>query len=413
MKRSFIIFIILQVFLLACLAGCYQETAPGEETPPQEVPVEVAKVEKGNLEKHIELSGEINAEGNATVIPKINGTITAIRVKVGDQVKKGDLLITLENKDLDTHVSQAEASLAQAQANLVSTKDVSLPKRKEQLRSSLEQAEINFNTVKNTYERMEKLYQEELISQMEFENAEREYQLATSQYQSAQEQFRMEQEGIAKELAALEAQVHLAETGLAAARSNYEHTKITAPISGTVSMINAQLGNEAAPGTPLLNIVDFNNVYVEVKITEKLLGILKNGLSAKVEIPATEAVYNGTIREISLAPLPGTKTYLMKVSFDAEGIVRLGNHARLKIITEKVEDVLVIPRNAVLKKDNTEFVYVMEDNRAKKRELKLGLQTDHYVEVQEGLDEGDLLIVKGQHLLSNDVRTAIVGGETI
>jgi HlyD family secretion protein len=411
LKRPYIVSIILPLLLLVFLAGCNQEAAINGEDSEPEIPVEVIKVERGYLENHVELSGEVNAESNVTAVPRVNGTISTIKVDVGDQVRKGDLLIVLENKDMDTHVSQAEASLAQARAVLTSTRDVSLPKRTEQLRSGVEQAGINYNMVKNTYERMEVLYQEELISQVEFENTEREYHLVSSQYQSAQEQLRMEEEGIAKELAALEAQVDLAETALAAARSQLEYTRITAPIDGTVTLINAQQGNETAPGTPLLNIVDFNSIYVEVKITERLLGTLENGLPVRIKIPTTDAVYDGTIKEISLSPLPGTKAYLMKASFDADELVRLGHHAQLEVITEKAGGV-IIPRTALLKEEDTEYVYVMEEHKAQKRELKLGLKTDHDVEVKEGLSEGDSLIVKGQHLLHEDAKIILVGGDT-
>lgn len=411
-ERPFFLLLLLLMLTSLPLSGCGSGMATGEteETTAKGIPVEVKWVERGSIQSYVELSGEIDSNTHINVIAGVNGKVASINVGVGDRVEQGQLLVVLENRDLAAQVQQAEASLELARANLIATREVSLPKRMEQLRSSLQQAEINLRSVKQNYERMEKLYQEGIISEAELDGARREFELVSSQYEAAREQWLLEKAGQEKEMAVVEAQVCQAEATVASARTALEKTRITAPASGTVTMVGTQVGEEVSPGSPLLVIVDFSKVYVEARVTEKVLETVQEKMPVTVSIPATGASYEGVIEEISLSPLPGTRSYPLKAYFEAGEDVRIGQHARLLVVAEEARDVLVIPRRAVLVEGDTYHAFVVEEGVARERILLPGIIAEDYLEVKEGLQEGEMVVIKGQHFLSDGAEVNIVGG---
>lgn len=410
MSKKIIHFITLTLALFFA-AGC-GGVPPGGETAESGavalIPVETVAVAERSLERQLKLSGEVQSEGKVDLLAGVTGTVSSINVNAGDKVEQGQLLLELNNDDLLLQVRQAEAALAQARATYISTRDISFPRRLLEMESGLYQSEINYRSASEQYERMDKLYQEEIISQTEYEQARDNYELALSGYNGAREQLRLEKDGQEKELAVLQAQLAQAEIQVEQGRTTLEKTRIKAPFAGTVTLVNASQGVEVSPGASLVSVVDFEQLYVAFDVTETNLSHLQMHAPVEVMVPAAGFIGKGTIEEIALSPTPGSKSYPAKAFFKADLPVRMGMHAELLVTQERVEDALVIPRRAVLQDGERHYVYVIENGIAVEQTMKPGLENEDYVEAMEGLSPGDEVVLRGQHYLVDGSSVEVV-----
>lgn len=404
----------LMLLSLTLLPGCGAERqASGNdfENAPS-VPVEVTEAYRGSVEVINSFTGVVEPEVTVSVVHKTGGKVAEVKVKDGDDVQEGDLLIRLDATEISAQVAQAEAALDLARGNLASVRDVSMPKRMEQIRSSLQQAEIAFNNVKENYERMKKLYQEGIISEAEFDGTRSEYELRRSQYEAAQEQFRLEKEGQEKELAVLEAQARQAEAALQLVRTHLNETLITAPVSGTVSGIDLNPGEMAAPGIPLVVINKLESMRVSVNLTEKDVGRIQEGQKVDVLISALSSKpFQGEVQSISPVADPRTKTYGMKVLLPNEdGLIKGGMTAEVRATVEVEENTVVIPIEAVLTREGKQVVFVVEEGLARLRQVALGLESGDTCSVLEGVEPGEQVVSRGQHYLQDGEKVTVAGG---
>lgn len=473
-----ILYLGISALILISMLGCGPDSAEETDAENEEVAVEVASVERDDIARFVEIRGDVNSDGNVPVIPQVPGTVEAIRANVGDRVEEGELLLELGNNEIENQLRQAESAVEQARLQLESTTEVQFSRQIDQMESELRQAEESFKQAESQYEttrelgfekiedqlgsqlkeaeiayrdaernyqRQKSLYEQDIVSAVEFEQAESEYQRAESRYESAKEQKRLEERSLEQELETLEsqmrqardryetakkqlemekesqksersmlqAQLEDAKIGLDSAQQAYDDTRLKAPISGTVATVGAKKGEEISAGTPLFSLVDYESLYVEARITERQLETVQEGTAAEIEVRALEDSYPGTVEKISLAPEEGTRSYKMKTYFD-EPVerVRIGQMADLKVVAEESEDTLVVPLDAVIEEDGVYSVFVVEEGVARERHLEIGLETDDHIEVVEGLSEGDEIVVRGQHYLEEGTGVVIAeGGE--
>ena len=427
-RFSLAAFALLLLAAAALGAGCgigsgQEETENGAN---EAIAVEVQAVAEGDLAAHVEISGEVDSDGNVALIPQVNGTVARIAASVGERVESGQVLLELENEDLATQLRQAESRLDQVRLQLAAAREVHLPRQLDRLESevaqlaeSLRQLEITYSDARRSFERTAELYQEEIISLHEYEKVEMELEMlesrvrqTRSQYESALRQLEMERVSQVRELAQLEAQLRDAQIGLDAARLAYEKTRLKAPVAGTVSSLNARLGQEVGPGVPLATLVDYDALYVRARITERQLELIATGDTVLIQVPTLGEEFPGTVQEIALAPQEGTRSYPVKVYFDQPAErARIGQLANLLLVTQEAREALVVPRRAIIEENGVFRAYVVEDGVARERLLELGLTREDAVEVREGLQQGEQLVIRGQQFLEDGSPVQIVGGE--
>ena len=405
----------LAALLLALLAaaGCGSENAVEDIAADTDdiMPVEVMEVERNTIERYVELSGNVDSDGHVSVTSQLNSTVEKIEAAVGKRVGKGETLLLLDNEELASQLRRAQAEQEQAEQSFYNSKNIGLPQKLRQAENSVQEAAIEYENARKNLERMKSLYDIEAVSQEELEQVESRFELAQMAYETAQDNLAKERESQERELAILEAQLKSAGEALASARINFEKSILEAPITGTITSVKAKIGQELSPGTPVVTIVDFTSTYVEIKLTERLLAEINEGAAALIEIPGTIQQYQGTVQEIDLTPLEGTKSYPAKVYFTADGHVRIGQSASLQVLAEKAEEVIAVPPGAVLHDNDTASVFVVEEGTARERIVKTGLSSEGKLEILEGLQEGETLVVEGQHFLDDGRQVEIVGGE--
>ncbi len=395
-----ILLLITSIVAVRC-AGNSGETATDTEKDLY-VPVEVEEAAIKTIANSVVLNGKIHTNDEAMILPKIPGKVEKVNVKLGDYVQKGAVLFVMDQKDISKSVEQAEEALNTVRIGV------------EQAENGVETAKINYNSIKErienakvNLERTRALYEAGAISKSQLEQAE----LAASNTSLEAAERQVRQAELAYEQALN--QLSQAEISYRQAQDALDDTVVRAPISGVISSINVVEGELAGGAQPLAVISDINKVYLQVDVAENMVNILKEGQEVSIEVPAAlDEKMTGKVDYISSTINPMTQLYMVKVYLNnSEGKIRTGMSGSITVDIEKVEDTLVVDSKAVIEKEGEYFIYIVEDDHAVEKKVKIGMDTGSEVEILEGIEEGDKVIVKGQHYITDGERVKIVGGE--
>jgi membrane fusion protein (multidrug efflux system) len=231
--------------------------------------------------------------------------------------------------------------------------------------AQLQQAEAQAELAKATYERTKKMHAKNLAASAEVE--------------------------------VTKAQAASAEAAVELASANLEKAVISSPITGVVSKVFAKKGEVAAPGVPLLEVVQIDEVDVVADVAERDISLLEPGAEATIETEAYPGrPFAGTIGNVGLTANGTTRTFPVEIAVDnKDGALRPGMLAKVQMTRKRLAGVVVVPRDAVLDETDGKAVYVVEGDAARRRSVVVGAVTGRYTVAREGLSVGDKLIVLG------------------
>ncbi|GAB4291022.1 MAG: efflux RND transporter periplasmic adaptor subunit [Marinilabiliales bacterium] len=339
----------------------------------------------------ITANGKIQPETEVKISPDVSGEIVELNVQDGDAVKKGDLLLRIKPDIYESTLERMEASLNSAKAN------------EAQMRAQLLDKETN-------YKRMKALWDKKAISDAEYETALTQFEIAKANLEAAIYT------------------VKSAEASLNEAKENLRKTNIYAPISGTITKLNVELGErvvgtEMMAGTEILRIANLNYMEVKVEVNENDIIHVSKGDTAIIEVDAyIGKKFKGIVTDIANSAnttgvstdqvtqfdvkiyiLPDSYKHLIDDSTKNAYPFRPGMSASVDIQTKTKENVLSVPIQSVTtRKDTTtsedneeiikEVVFLYTEGKVKMQEVKSGIQDDEYIEIIEGLKEGDEVV---------------------
>jgi len=264
------------------------------------------------------MAGIIDANEKAGITTKIPEKVAAISVDVGSVVKKGDTLITLDSKDIEAQVAQAQAGVNTAQANLTKIQSGARPEQIAQAQALLDSAQTSYTSAKNNFDRYQQLLTAGGISQAQLETAQTQLSAAQAQYNSAQDQLAMLTKGETQEtINVLQAQVKQAQAALELAKTQLAYGTITSPVSGIVSAKNINVGELAAPGVALVSVVNVDSLYIKASLPAGFMESVKvgQGVVIKViEIPDKE--FSGEVTFMDSVIDSRSRSVLVKLKFN-------------------------------------------------------------------------------------------------
>jgi len=378
------------------------------------IPVRTALVEKGEVNSFLKVTGVVEANETVRVTSEIMGQAKEVKVKNGEEVNRGDMLIALGDEQIKIQVAQAQATLDSVQASSDKIKSGARPQEIKQAESALLQAKMNRDSVEENYLRMKKLFTEKAISEQQYEQAKNQYEIADVQYQSAQESYELVIEGAAEEdIKSVEAQVRQAKAALDMAKYQLKNTQITAPISGKVTSISVSSGEMISPSIPLLSIIDVSRIFVKVGISEKDISKIKEGQKVSLEIDAfPEEKFRGEVVSKGVAVDQISKTLEVKIEIlQSEVDIPIGVFARGDILVKTNQNALIVPSSALTRKKTGIYVYVIEEGIARQKEVVLGIIQDERVEILDGLSEEEEIVVLGNQELEDGLKVNVLGKE--
>lgn len=397
-KKGFMtIGLISALALSGCTSGPVEEEKGDLYTP-----VEIATVELGSLESTVTLSGRLSANEQVSIIPKASGIVESVNVRLGDMVEVGDILFTIEQNDYSRNVEQAQNSIQLAQKSV------------DQAANGLNSAKINFELNKEkienamiNLERTRILYEEGAVSKSQLEQAE----LSASQLSLDALQGQVKQAEIAYQQSL--SQLEQARVGYDQAQSGLDNTVVKSPIKGTVSALNVVQGQIAAASQVAATVVEMDRVYLQVNVVENIVTKLQEGQKAQVRVSAlSEEFIESTIEYVSPTADPRSQLYTVRVYLDnADKAIKPGMSGEVKLVLDSVDKAIIVKADAVLDEDGESFVFVVQDGKAIKRTVEVGLDTGDHVEVKSGLTAGEKLIIEGQYYVADGGEVKVVRGE--
>lgn len=372
-------------------------------------PVPAYEVARSDLVQSVVASGRIVTPQRVSVGAVTTGRVTRIPVSEGQGVRRGDILIELEDADERAAVEQARAAVAQAEAKIRQLRELGLPAAQQ----SLIQAEAQAIQARRQYERSRELKEKGFVSQAALDDAKRNLDVAESQLSAARLQVKS-QGPAGSEAALAHTALAQAQANLGVANARLEETVIRAPVDGVLIGRAVEPGNVVQPGKELMALAPAGETQIVVQIDEKNLSQLRAGqkaLGSADAFPrerfAAELIYinpgidpqRGSV-EVKLR-VPNPPDYLrqdMTVSVDIEVARRA--------------DALVVPADAVHDVTGARpWVLVIDGGRAQRREVKIGLRGDGRLEIADGLAPGERVVPAGNLAIKPGMRVRAVAGE--
>lgn len=345
--------------VLVVVSGC-SDRGKEEETsgrPPVVRGVIVTQVAAAAVPDQLEAVGTVKARNSSQIAARIAGTVTALHAKEGDRVTKGKLLATLE-------AAESTAGAAAAAAGV------------EEARRGVDEARARKKLADTTFERFNKLFQEQAVTRQEFDSRQTEKELAD--------------QGVAR----AEARLTQALQSSRAAGAVAGYTRITAPLAGIVTAKAVDVGMTVFPGTPLLTVEEEGNYRLEVAVPESLLGKIKAGMTARVVIDGVATNLTGRVAEVVPTADPISRTFTVKLDVGAKGL-RSGMYGKASFPVGERQGVLV-PKSAVMERGALTAIWVVDrESIARLRLVKTGRELGDRVEVLSGLSAGERIVTGG------------------
>jgi RND family efflux transporter MFP subunit len=342
--------------LILGLVGCSSERQSVTAAPETVGNVAVATAQITNIPDVVEAIGTLRASETTQLSAQMMGNMVEIRVRVGDHVRRGQVLAVIDD-------AQPRAALDRATAaDLAAQQDVSA-------------SETDFTLAEATFKRYQTLYDRKSLSSQEYDEIK-------ARYQGAQARREMARAGRAQAKAALQQ-----------ARTAMGYTHIEAPFDGLVTEKKADVGTLASPGMAIVTVEDLRRYRLEATVNETDLRYVRQGEPVSVLIDAIgDRELKGEVIEIVPAADPGTRSFLVKVELPSDPALRSGLFGRAQFRRGERTG-LLIPRTAIVERGQLQGIYVLDQNRiAGLRYITLGKPAAQQVEVLAGLQAGETLI---------------------
>lgn len=398
MRRKQII-IAAALLIIALLAGGGWYYAHKKTDAPA---MKTVVVKRGDIVAAVSATGSIVPVQSVNIGSKITGNISEMRVEENQMVKEGDILCILDDSRLQAQVRAARAQLNRSLANLAQLEAGSRPQEVLRDENSARRAELKMLNAKANLERRRQLMDIGAISRQDFDAAELEYTTAEADYQSAVQQLSMTQEGTRTEqIEMARAQVAQDQASLENEEASLRETVIRAPMSGVVVGKPMPKGQTVQVSTStaqvIMQLADLSKMQVEALVDETDIGRIQVGQDATFTVDAYPGKeFAGKVVRISSAATTQQNVVFYTVTIvvdNQQGLLKPSMTARVVIQTGRVENVLMVPNNAVRDRNGVKTVQILRDGNTVQQKVKIGMNNDEYVEITEGLQEGDVVIV--------------------
>jgi multidrug efflux pump subunit AcrA (membrane-fusion protein) len=399
---------------VARLGQAAAPAAPEDEDPDNtknEIPVHTAHVSVATLHRYVEGFGVVaprpprpgEMAGSANLASPVPGVVAQVLAPVGQQVKKGEPLIQLDDRLAKSAEEQASASLDQAQASLASLKATPRPDQLQIAQLAVDKARTTVQLDQKTYDRLKQLAAEQGTSGKSVEQASADLTGAKDDLAVSERQLAMlKNSPTPQELRQEQAKVGQASAALATAQMQRQMMTIRSPIDATVVSVAVNPGESVDVTKTLLQLVAVDRLMVDVDVPVEQLPAKTEGLSAQILLgdPGSADSAEPLIGKVAfVSPQVDPRTGAVQVGIDlpADAKLRPGLSVRVRIVAEEHKDVLAVPREAVVTDENGDSTIALVDReQATRKVVKAGLEENGLIEITaDGIKEGDTVVNAG------------------
>jgi RND family efflux transporter MFP subunit len=381
---------LLFLFPLLALNGCGKnepQAAParGRDNAANQPPKQVKTVPASArfITRNVEAPGTLAADEQATVSFKVAGRLDQLRIDLGTPVRKGQVIAQLETQDFNSRVNQAEAALQQARARLGLSPSGDNDNISIENTSVVRQARAVLEEAKQNLERTQQLVKEGVQPRAELDRVESAHKVADSRYQDAIEEVRNRQALLLQRRAELQS-----------AKQQLAETTLYAPFDGSVRERRANLGEYLAAGTPVAIIVRLHPLRLRVEVPERDAQGIRVGQPVRVTVEGESEQAAGRVARISPAIQEQSRTLIIESEVDNQRArLRPGSFAKATIQTSSNNSAITVPPAAVVTFAGIQKVFTIKDGRAIERNVVVGRREGEWVEIIEGLQADEPVIL--------------------
>lgn len=358
-------------------AGVFKSiNGAGVDTPvvePAGQAVRVGEVIMGPIQQEARMIGEVEALAEVYLAPKVSGRLIRLDVQEGERVRKGEVVAVIDSDAFRAEIRHAEAAVAVAEAGLKA-------------------AEAARDNARLEHERTGRLFQQGAAPESSRDNADAAFRGATAN------------------VAVATAELERARAALELARINLDESTVKAPFDAVVAQTLLDPGALVSPGRAVVRLVSVDTVKVTAAVAERYLGDLVEGATiARVTVDALGGrEFTGILKRISPVLDAATRTARVDIHIpNPSHALKPGMYARVTLVTRERCSAVLVPNDAVLGREGSQYVFVVEDATARRRRMTGGLWGAQFTEVLEGLAQGELVVTSGGGNLFDGARVEI------
>ncbi len=372
-RHPFVVLGIGVVVVLSALLIFRLSTGAKTDTQkPRFVTVGIASPIRQDLDVRLSYTADISPNQVVNIFSRVDGYIAKLHVDKGDFVKANQLLVEIDHTDYLHAVNQAKANLAAARARV-------------------SQQDAVVRNARLTFDRMQTLIKDQFVSRQDLDNAEVNFDAARAAQES------------------LQAQVNQMDVALAQAKAHLAYSYIRAPFAGYIAERNLDTGSYISSATAststmsrgIMSLHDIDTVRVLIEVVERDIPLVKIGQPAELRAEAyPDQIFQGTVTRIVQALNRATRTMTVEVDLPNKDLrLKGGMFARVEVMVGTHDQALQIPVDAVSRLEDTQYVYVVEEGKARRVDIEIGVRQGNRIEITKGLTGNEEVIVSGKDLV--------------
>ena len=361
------------VFVIATLLVVRLSTGAKSDTnKPRIVTVGIVSPLRQDLDIRLAYTADISPNQVVNIFSRVDGYIAKLHVDKGDFIRANQLLVEIDHTDYLHAVNQAKANLSAAQARV-------------------SQQDAVVRNTKLTLDRMQTLIKDQFVSQQDLDTAEVNFDAARAAQES------------------LQAQANQMDVALAQAGTNLTYSYIRAPFAGYIAERNLDTGAYVSSATAststmsrgIMSLQDIDTVRVLIEVVERDIPLVKIGQKAELRAEAyPDRIFEGTVTRIVQALNRATRTMTVEIDLpNRDRRLKGGMFARVEVLVGTRPQARQIPIDAVSRLEETQYVYIAEDGKARKVDIGIGARQGNYIEIIKGLAGNEEVIVSGKDLV--------------
>ena len=388
------LFAALAAGLLAA-SGCSKKEETETEAP---APVQVTAVTQEPIRHIVAGDGILFPQDQTGVMPNISKPVLKFYANRGDHVKQGQLLASLESRDLAAAVANAKSQVSQAELNLHTVEMATIPEAVVKAETDVQSDTQQLDAAQKLLDSQTELFRQGALAGRRVEEARVGFASAKAQLQAAQEHLRvLNSVGKGDQISTARAQVQTANAQLQAAQAQLGYAEIHSPRSGVVTDRPIYEGEMAVPGTPLITVVDISRVVARVNIPQSQGNLIKVGQPAEVIQADSGQQVPGKVIVVSPATDANSTTLQVWVQAENPGErLKPGSSVHVKVITEEFKNATTVPTAAILPGETGgTAVLVIIDSVAHRRPVQVGVREGDKVQILNGCRPGEEVVTVG------------------
>jgi HlyD family secretion protein len=351
----------------------------------------IAEVTQGKFDDYITINGFVAPITTIFMDAYEGGRVEEKLIEEGAMVKKGDIILKLDNIFLYEQILQSESSLALKQNDLRSTK-LTFDSRQVEGRRSLATASTELQRLKRNFEQNQTLFQEELISKEEYQLSKENYELSQKQYEIVKVQTENDDELRNNSLPVLEADLNRMQKTLGMVYQRLDHLNVRAPADGQLGFLDAEIGQNISQGQRIGQINVLTDFKIEADIDEHYIDRVQRDLTAILERTGKE--YPLRLRKVYPEVRNGKFKVDLVFTEDKPETIRTGQSYNIKLQLGESSDALLLPKGSFFQSTGGQWIFVVGNggDEAIRRNIRIGKQNSRFYEVLEGLQDGENVI---------------------